>query len=78
MALKAEMESLKTTQEDLEKGRHKLDNMLERIEKEQVLGTLYYIQLKHVFQCSIFIVESQSWSQICDSCKPGMKKSQKL
>lgn len=41
MPFKAEMESLKTTQDDLEKGRHKLDNMLERIEREQVLGNFF-------------------------------------
>lgn len=32
------MDALKKTQEDLQKGRQKLDDMLERLDKEQVFS----------------------------------------
>jgi ribose 1,5-bisphosphokinase PhnN len=36
VTVQAEMDTLKKTQEDLQRGRQKLDDMLARLDKEQV------------------------------------------
>jgi len=43
----AEMNALKKTQEDLQKGRQKLDDMLQRLEREQVLVLIQDMLLLH-------------------------------
>jgi len=42
------MNALKKTQEDLQKGRQKLDDMLQRLEREQVLT---FFPLVQTFGC---------------------------
>jgi len=41
------MNALKKTQEDLQKGRQKLDDMLQRLEREQVLVLIQDMLLLH-------------------------------